>query len=122
MIKREINWEGFALEKLVELKETALTKTRKGDKSSKEAKLYAKILATAEIIENGEHVDSKIFQKMAGLKKSWEIRIRFANEAHRFYGTYQNGKLIVMRYYLSKKTEKTPKRIINQLKNDEKNI
>lgn len=92
----------------------------KQTKTRNTLKLYLKVSKYILEIENNLNVSSEIFKKIVGLQKAWEIRINFNKESHRFYGSYANGTIVVMRYYLSKKTGKTPKRIIDKLRRDEK--
>lgn len=89
-------------------------------KNRTENKLLAFIDDVVEEIENTKIVKSSIFKKMVSFKKSWEIRINFNGESHRFYGKYEDGKLIIMKYYLSKKNMKTPKNILKLLRRDER--
>ena len=95
-------------------------KTWETAKNRKTQDLFAKLLIGIFKIEYTEKVSSKYFKKIVGLKKSWEIRLSFCGESHRFYGMYRNGTLVIMKYYLSKKTRKTPQNIIKSLKKDEK--
>lgn len=120
MQKREVHFSGDALKIMLTLKTTTEKQEQKGNMNPKSKKLLYMILKLVERIENNIRLDSEVFKKMAGLKKSWELRITFDKESHRFYGTYKNKQLIIMRYYLSKKTTKTPRNILNKLKRDEK--
>ena len=108
---RKIEFTGDARKMLENL-------AKKNDNKSK--KLSYKIAETIRIIQQNKIVSNAILKKITGLKKSWEIRISFDKEAHRFYGIHENEHLVIMRYYLSKKTPKTPKSILNKLKKDEK--
>ena len=114
MTKREVKFAGEALEKMESLEKLAYN-------NSFSKKLFYKILKTVEKIEEGSYLDSDIFRKIIGTRKAWEIRVSFNKESHRFYGLYEKNDLVIMRYYLSKKSRKTPKRIIEKLKRDEQN-
>jgi hypothetical protein len=111
MSYRSVDFVGEAFDKIQSLQNAK-------DEHSK--KLIIKILKTTNFIEESSRVSSEIFQKIQGTKKSWEIRVDYNKLFHRFYGTYEKGELIIMRYYLSKKSNSTPKKIILKLKRDEK--
>lgn len=120
--RREVFFESDAKNMIDNLQERLEKNIKKGKFSSKDEKLLRKIMVSITIIEREERISRDLFQKIKGLKKSYEIRIDFDGKFHRFFGVYENNNLVIMRYYLSKKTNKTPKTIISKLKRDEKTI
>jgi len=84
-------------------------------------KIQDKIDYVFDVIETSEIIPSRFLRHITGVQGLYEIRIEYQGNIYRVFCCFDEGKLVVFFNAFQKKTEKTPKREIEQaigLKNE----
>ena len=82
------------------------------NKQSKKVK--AKIIWTFDLIEDLQRVPETYLKHIADTEGLYEIRARLGSDIFRIFCFFDHGKLVVLANALQKKSQKTPKREIEQ--------
>lgn len=79
-----------------------------------------KVTWVLKLIQNRDQIPSRYWKKLKGTDDIWEARIDFAGDTFRILGFYGRDKDIILTNGFVKKTQKTPKREIQQAKKRKK--
>ncbi|NND05251.1 MAG: type II toxin-antitoxin system RelE/ParE family toxin [Saprospiraceae bacterium] len=79
-------------------------------------KVKEKIIWTLELIEDIEHVPEKYFKHLSDTDGLYEIRVKHGSDIYRIFCFFDYDKLVILMNGFQKKTQKTPKRLIEQAK------
>ncbi|MCO5254225.1 MAG: type II toxin-antitoxin system RelE/ParE family toxin [Bacteroidetes bacterium] len=77
-------------------------------------KVKAKIVWTLQFIENIQKVPETYLKHIESTNGLYEIRVQLGTNIYRIFCFFDKGKLIVLANGFQKKTQKTPKREIEQ--------
>ena len=77
-------------------------------------KVQDKIFKIIELIETHERVPTKYLKAIVGTNGLFEVRVRFGNNAWRFFCFFDKEKLVILLNGFQKKSQKTPKREIER--------
>ena len=80
-----------------------------------------KIQYVFELIQQVENVPVKFLKSIAGYDGVFEIRVEYQSNIYRIFCTFDEGKLVVVFNGFQKKSQKTPKQVLEKayrLKNE----
>ncbi len=77
-------------------------------------KIKSKIIWTIELIEEMERIPETYLKHIESTDGLYEIRIKFGSDIFRVFCFFDIGKLIILANGFHKKTQKTPKKEIEQ--------
>ncbi len=77
-------------------------------------KVKQKIIWTLELIEDIDQVPEKYLKHLAGSDGLYEIRIKHGSDIFRIFCFFHSGNLVILMNGFQKKTQKTPKSMINK--------
>ncbi len=79
-------------------------------------KVKQKIIWTLELIEDIEHVPEKYLKHLSGTDGLYEVRVQHGRDIFRIFCFFDSDKLVVLMNGFQKKTQRTPKRLIEKAK------
>jgi phage-related protein len=71
-----------------------------------------KVLWVLRLVRELNPIPSSYFAKMVNTDDIWEVRVQYGGNIFRLLGFFAGAKLIVLAHGFQKKTEKTPKQLI----------
>jgi len=77
--------------------------------SSRQAQKVTWVLS---LIEELPTIPSKYFKKLVSTDDLWEVRVNYSGEIFRLLGFFDGPRLIVLNHAFQKKTQKTPRTVI----------
>lgn len=84
-------------------------------------KVKEKVKYVLELIKQVDRVPDKFLAPMAGCDGLFEVRVEYQSNIYRIFCCFDEGQLVVLFNGFQKKTQKTPKEVIERamrLKND----
>jgi phage-related protein len=79
-------------------------------------KVQKKILWTLEVIEDLENVPEKYLKHLTDTDGLYEVRVSQGTDIFRIFCFFDANKLVILMNGFQKKTQQTPKRLIDQAK------
>ena len=79
-------------------------------------KVKEKIIWTLELIEDIEHVPEKYLKHLTDTDGLYEIRVKHGSDIFRIFCFFDDDKLVILMNGFQKKTQQTPKRLIEKAK------